>query len=537
MRNLFLTAAIALTGAAITACSSTDDIINGGADNPQTAQGEQVITIGVAGSGSGFTSRAGSQAARNLRSAISAQRINIVKIVIVKVNKKAGITGKDNYITSYEPAEAGATQFTCYATTTIDDWMATSTDAGSGNRKQEWKIGKNVLAEGDYIAYAVGSQATNTTTEIGTFNTIEAKDDANTGLITDQFPCTPERARTGYTLGTSSITYPEEIFAGMTKFHVGKTGDVSATLNLHRQVAGALGYFKNIPRYGDEDAKAANNGQEIEGTYLRLVASNASNGMLCGAFNTDFNTTNNNVKYVMNGYNRTTANASTPTAFTKPTADNNVTFRDGTGAFVVYEANIRNWFNGTDHNGDTNNDGVYNESDITKDQQGNITAGWQNWFKDGIDAGKRENVTVQPGTILAGEFAFPFELDASHATLELQLLASDGTIIRNWSVVLPDNDTNSTQIGKSADIVNYDHTNGLYSFTTATTAESKTKFSFLRNHIYCLGKRMKTTYDPDGPTPGPDPDPDPDEPIDLTKASILVMVHGAWEEIHQMELD
>lgn len=542
MRNLFLTAAIALTGAAITACSSTDEIISGsGTDTPQTAQGEQVITIGVAGSGSGFTTRAGALAERKLRSAISAQRINNVKVVIVKATKKAGITGKDNYVTSWQPAEANATQFTCYATTTFDDWMATSTGVGTGNRRQEWKIGKGTLPAGHYLAYAIGSQATNTTTETGKFNTIEAKDDAKskTGLITEQFPCNPERGRTGYSLGANQITYPGEIFAGMVDFEVGASGDISVTLNLHRQVAGALGYFKNIPRWGDEQAKQDNGGTNIEGAYLRLVSANCSNGMLCGAFNSGFTTTNNDVQYIMNGYHRSTPNTGAA-AFAAPTADTNVKFRDGTGAFVVYEAKISDWFTGTAHNGDTNDDGTFNEDDLTKDAQGNVTAGWTNHCaNDGYteDNGTQHKVTVQPGTILAGEFAFPFERLADHETLELQLLSSNGTIIRNWKVVLPENDSNSSQIGKNAIAVNFDATTSQYSFVQATKAEEKDKFSFLRNHIYCLGKRMKTTYDPDGPTPGPDPDPDPDDPIDLTKASVLVMVHGPWEEIHQMELE
>lgn len=494
MRNLILTAATALTGLAFTACSS-EDVID--VNNPQAqAKGEQVITLSVSGTGSGFSTRAGNAPERSLFSAEAAQSINYVKVVVTPV---ASIPTTDaNIVTSYQPKSG--TDFVVAAQVLYDDWMTQS--KGGADRKLQWKLPKGTLPAGDYLAYAIGVGDQDNYTEARGF--LGLADGATIGK--DKLPLKIERGRGNAT----TRQYPFEFFAGMAPFTVDATGNVAATVSLERQISGAIGYFKNIPVKGD--AAHAN----AVGVKLRLVSSAANNGAFCGGFNTGFTTTNNNVAWAVNGY--TTLE---PGSIALP---DEAQFVDGTKAFVVYEDLISNWFSR-----DVNGDGVYNEDD---------NAAWTNKYAS-------QGVTVMKNSMLIANFAFPFQA-TSHNTLQLQMLDAAGDIIRYWDVSLPQNSTanpsanpaktdQSTQIGQFPYIINYDKSTSKYSFDQTTTAETKDKYSFMRNHIYCIGTRMKNNPgggdNPDNPQPGTD------DPQDLTRQSIQLNVIGGWEEIHDMVLD
>ena len=308
---------------------------------------------------------------------------------------------------------------------------------------------------------------------------------------------TSETALTGsYTDLTATLkanAAAEEVFAGdadlkigvdknITNFTSGEKNGVAVTL--HRQVAGSFGYFCNIP--AKVDGKTAKT--------LRLVVRGKNDKLTFNHFNSSFTTTGNTIQYYVNG--------STSTGAALATTDK---FSNGDDGYVLYSIDLKTWFPQLDENGD----GVLNAQD----------ASWK----------RPDEVKTQvvKGSVFGSSFVIPFAYTEGKNTMELQLLDEHKTIIKKWTVSIPELD------------VNKDGTKG-------ATDKSVSIFNVVRNHMYNLGVKTSTgtttTPDPSNPTPDPDPDPKPtpdpgkDEPEDLTKQNLILKVNDNWEAIHKMEL-
>lgn len=276
----------------------------------------------------------------------------------------------------------------------------------------------------------------------------------------------------------------EEVFAGDAdlkiddKFNVSNkaTGEIGAAVTLRRQVAGGFGYFMNIPAYVDG----------VKAKTLRLVMRSKNDVLTFNNFNSEFTESNQNLKYAVNGSR--SANA--------PAAD--ALYINGDKAYTLYSINLDLWF----PDGDKNGDGFLNEKDT--------------WTKLGS-----VKAALVKGSVFAGKFIVPFKMTTDKNTMELQLLAEDGHIIKVWNVTIPD--------------VNNDPGLG-------QTDESASVFNVVRNHMYNLGVKTNQDTKPEPGNPDPDPTPNPnsgtDEPEDLSKGQNLVLkVNDNWETIHQLGIE
>lgn len=262
----------------------------------------------------------------------------------------------------------------------------------------------------------------------------------------------------------------QEAFAGESEITLEENhAAIKPTVTLHRQVAGYYGYFTSIP--------VAIDGKNV--AYVRLVARSKNTKLEFGKFNSDFKETGSNVQYVMNGSVTAIANAK----FNGSATDD---------AYELYDIKVKDWFKG----GDTNHDGIYDEKDT----------GWENALEG------QGYKTYQQGTIFAGGFAVPFAATADK-TLELQLLDADGTILKAISVTMATPQTAGDVLG-----------------STTKTTETNSAFSFFRNHMYTIGKKLHNTD-----TPDPGVDPDEPEPLDKTQ-NIVIRVNDNWEVINHLEL-
>lgn len=287
----------------------------------------------------------------------------------------------------------------------------------------------------------------------------------------------------------------EEVFAGDAELKIGTDKNITnltsgekngVAVTLHRQVAGSFGYFQNIP--ASVDGKAA--------ATLRLVVRGKNDKLTFNNFNSSFTTTGNTIKYYVNGSTSTGAALATDAKF-----NNN---EDG---YVLYSIDLKTWFPKLDENGD----GVLNAQDTSWKRPDNV------------------KTQVVKGSVFGSNFVIPFKYTVGKNTMELQLLAANGDIIKHWTVSIPTADVNTnTENGNVADA-------------------SPSIFNVVRNHMYNLGVKTsngtKTDPDPSNPNPDPNPDPKPnpdpgkDEPEDLTKSQNLILkVNDNWEVIHKMEL-
>ena len=288
----------------------------------------------------------------------------------------------------------------------------------------------------------------------------------------------------------------EEVFAGDAdlkiddKLNVSNkaTGEIGAAVTLRRQVAGGFGYFTNIPAHIDG----------VTAKTLRLVMRSKNTKLIFNDFNSNFTEFKQNLKYVVNG--------SVPAA-----TETGVKFIDGGDAYVLYSIDLTKWF----PKGDIDKNGFLGYEDYQADN----TA----WTRpENIHAG------MLKGSVFASNFIIPFAYTDGKNTMELQLLAEDGHIIKVWNVTIPD-------VNSNADL-------GL-------TDKSASIFNVVRNHMYNLGIKNKqdVTPEPGNPDPNPNPNPDPDptptpdpdnQPEDLSKGQNLVLkVNDNWETIHQMGLE
>lgn len=362
------------------------------------------------------------------------------------------------------------------------DWTKSSTYDNHGRQLTLTFKGANRLEEGNYKVMAVG-YSTNSDYNYSLDVTSET---ALTGSYTDLTATLKEGKKDA-----------EEVFAGDADLKIGTDQKITnltsgeedgLDVTLHRQVAGSFGYFCDIPaKVGDKTAKT-----------LRLVVRGKNDKLTFDNFNSSFTAngaTGSTIKYYVNG--------STSTGAALATTDK---FSNGDNGYVLYSIDLKKWFPQLDENGD----GVLNAQD----------ASWK----------RPDDVKTQvvKGSVFGSNFVIPFALTHEKSTMELQLLDEHETIIKKWTVSIPELD------------VNKDDTKGAID-------ESASIFNVVRNHMYNLGVKTSTgtttTPDPSNPTPDPDPDPKPtpdpgkDEPEDLTKSQNLILkVNDNWEAIHKMEL-
>ena len=423
----------------LAACSNDEGVV---ADNNGA---EQQFTITLASSGDRATRAA---ADRALESEAAGQSIEKVTLVVRSQDE-----GTDKNKVVYIK--------------TLENWNGTATDYDTNGhgKKLTFTIPKaDKLGAGDYVVTAVGY---------------------NDGNYDLSLPNKGDVVAKNITATTSAGAEAKEVFAGEQKFTVTapKPDDSNQIQNvdvtLHRQVAGAYGYFTSIP------AKIG----ETEVASIRMVSRSKNTALTFGSFNSSFTTTDANVMYMVNG--------SVP-------AGKTAKFLNGDEANVLFSAKIADWFPG----GDKNNDGVYDNKDT-------------NWTQ-------HYTGSYLKGSVFASNFIVPFSATQGKSTLELQLLDATGNVLYAWPVKL---DASNAQIGKTGETASAD----LFGAGTAMSfAETADVFSLFRNHIYSIGIHKQGT-DPTNPDK---PVPDIDKPTNLSKIqNVVIRVNDNWEALHHMSID
>lgn len=439
MKKYFISGAMLAGLMSLAACSNDEGVV---ADNNGA---EQQFTITLASSGDRATRAA---ADRTLESEAAGQSIEKVTLVVRSQD--------DNKVVYIH---------------TLDNWNGTATDYDTNGhgKKLTFTIPKaDKLGEGKYVVTAVGYNE-------GNYNLkLPAKGDVVDKNITAITPADAEA---------------KEVFAGERKFNVAADKKIEGTdaskaiqsvdVTLHRQVAGAYGYFTSIPaKIGDTDVAS-----------IRMVSRSKNTVLTFGSFNSSFTTTDANVMYMVNG--------SVP-------AGKTAKFLNGDEANVLFSAKIADWFPG----GDKNNDGVYDNKDT-------------NWTQ-------HYTGSYLKGSVFASNFIVPFSATKGKSTLELQLLDATGNVLYAWPVKL---DASNAQVGKTGETASAD----LFGAGTAMGfAETADVFSLFRNHIYSIGihKQRTSTTDPETPVPGTD------QPTDLSKMqNVVIRVNDNWEALHHMSID
>lgn len=441
MKKYFISGAMLAGLMSLAACSNDEDVV---ADNNEA---EQQFTITLASSGDRATRAA---ADRTLESEAAGQSIEKVTLVVRSQNDGAD-KNKVVYIH------------------TLDNWNGTATnyDTNGHGKKLTFTIPKaDKLGAGSYVVTAVGYNESNYTLSL-----------PNKGDVVDK----------NITATTPTGAEAKEVFAGEQKFNVTADKKIEGTdaskaiqsvdVALHRQVAGAYGYFTSIPaKIGDTEVAS-----------IRMVSRSKNTVLTFGSFNSSFTTTDANVMYMVNGSVLATKTAK---------------FLNGDEANVLFSAQITDWFPG----GDKNNDGVYDKKDT-------------NWTK-------HYSGSYLKGSVFASNFIVPFSATQGKSTLELQLLDATGNVLYAWPVKL---DASNDQIGKTGETASAD----LFGAGTAMGfAETADVFSLFRNHIYSIGIHKQGTTDPETPDPGTD------EPTDLSKIqNVVIRVNDNWEALHHMSID
>lgn len=439
MKKYFISGAMLAGLMSLAACSNDEGVV---ADNNGT---EQQFTITLASSGDRATRAA---ADRTLESEAAGQSIEKVTLVVRSQD--------DNKVVYIH---------------TLDNWNGTATnyDTNGHGKKLTFTIPKaDKLGEGKYVVTAVGYNEGNYTLSL-----------PNKGDVVDK----------NITATTPTDAEAKEVFAGEQKFNVTADKKIEGTdaskaiqsvdVTLHRQVAGAYGYFTSIPaKIGDTEVAS-----------IRMVSRSKNTVLTFGSFNSSFTTTDAYVMYMVNG--------SVP-------ATKTAKFLNGDEANVLFSAKIADWFPG----GDKNNDGVYDKKDT-------------NWTK-------HYSGSYLKGSVFASNFIVPFSATQGKSTLELQLLDATGNVLYAWPVKL---DASNDQISKTGETASAD----LFGAGTAMGfAESADVFSLFRNHIYSIGihKTGTNPSKPDTPVPGTD------EPTDLSKIqNVVIRVNDNWEALHHMSID
>lgn len=444
MKKYFISGAMLAGLMSLAACSNDEGVV---ADNNGA---EQQFTITLASSGDRATRAA---ADRTLESEAAGQSIEKVTLVV-----RSQDDGEDKNKVVYIH--------------TLDNWNGTATDDTNGHgKKLTFTIPKaDKLGAGSYVVTAVGYNEGNYTLSL-----------PNKGDVVDK----------NITATTPTDAEAKEVFAGEQKFNVTADKKIEGTdaskpiqsvdVTLHRQVAGAYGYFTSIPvKIG-----------KTEVASIRMVSRSKNTVLTFGSFNSSFTTTDAHVMYMVNG--------SVP-------ATKTAKFLNGDEANVLFSAKITDWF----PNGDDNKDGVYDKND-------------SNWEKPNGYTG-----SYLKGSVFASNFIVPFSATEGKSTLELQLLDATGNVLYAWPVKL---DASNDQIGKMGETASANLSDPS---TTMGFAETADVFSLFRNHIYSIGihKQDTSTTDPETPVPGTD------QPTDLSKIqNVVIRVNDNWEALHHMSID
>lgn len=442
MKKYFISGAMLAGLMSLAACSNDEGVV---ADNNGA---EQQFTITLASSGDRATRAA---ADRTLESEAAGQSIEKVTLVV-------------------RSQDDGADKNKVVYIHTLDNWNGTATnyDTNGHGKKLTFTIPKaDKLGEGKYVVTAVGY---------------------NEGNYKLNLPAKGDVLDKNITATTPTGAEAKEVFAGEQKFNVTADKKIEGTdaskpiqsvdVTLHRQVAGAYGYFTSIP------AKIG----KTEVASIRMVSRSKNTVLTFGSFNSSFTTTDANVMYMVNG--------SVP-------ATKTAKFLNGDEANVLFSAKITDWFPG----GDGNKDGVYDKKDT-------------NWTK-------HYSGSYLKGSVFASNFIVPFSATQGKSTLELQLLDATGNVLYAWPVKL---DASNAQVGKTGVTASAD----LFGAGTAMGfAETADVFSLFRNHIYSIGIHKQGTTNPDPETPVPG-----DQPTDLSKIqNVVIRVNDNWEALHHMSID
>lgn len=254
MKKSYFFSALAAGMVMFSACSSDNDLANGGNGSNDAVQ---QIVLQVANAGDGMQTRAG----RPLLSSEAKQTIENVKVFICDGTKIVKVKTYNNW-------------------NNADSKVYGKGGGAHGRETTLTYTGNEKLGNGTYTIYAYGFHNETEYTELDTKIA-----NLTVGGTLDQ----------NIILECSAVG--EEIFAGSTAqftiddAHKGFT----QTVVLNRQVAGTFGYFESIPFVAGA-------------TKLQLVASNPNKSLVLGNFNS-FDLTGNgtgntaNVKYVVNGTN------------------------------------------------------------------------------------------------------------------------------------------------------------------------------------------------------------------------------------------
>lgn len=511
--NLFSAAVLLALGASVASCSDESGLVDNSKVEVPELKGEQEVVLKVASAGDGLVSRAG----RPLYSSEAAQKIDKVKIVIVKCTLDAPGT------------------YTVVASKLIEDWMNVSQDYATGGHGKQytWRLGAdeklqyNENSNDTYMVYAIGyTNAGLYKTSLGNFENLTTGDFnwVTSALTTENL---------------KALDLGEEVFAGsLENLTIDKEGGFTIktggenVLTLHRQVSGITGYFTNVPTFpaGSQDkvVTAAPDDYKAytKGLKLQLVSSNANDQIIFAGFNSSFQETGKDVKYIVNGSQTTSwdsNNGGLKTKFDEP--------NQSIDAYKIYEINLGSWF----PQGDTSGDGYLGTLDAY-DEQGNPNDNWVSPYGSG------NTVDFQPGSVFAGKFVIPFTKVPNTKTLELQLVATvalpaagdsspaivaEGDIIKSWRINLSSTDEQlgTTAASNHVEVVQKD---GIPAVLTGNNSEEKfDSYSIVRNHLYGVGVKSTDGYDPDK-----------DKPEDLSKGQTLILkVNDNWELIHKMEIE
>lgn len=442
MKKYFISGAMLAGLMSLAACSNDEGVV---ADNNGA---EQQFTITLASSGDRATRAA---ADRTLESEAAGQSIEKVTLVV-------------------RSQDDGADKNKVVYIHTLDNWNDTATDYDTNGhgKKLTFTIPKaDKLGAGSYVVTAVGY---------------------NEGNYNLKWPAKGEVLDKNITATTPTGAEAKEVFAGEQRFNVTADKKIEGTdaskaiqsvdVTLHRQVAGAYGYFTSIPaKIGETDVAS-----------IRMVSRSKNTVLTFGSFNSSFTPTDANVMYMVNG--------SVP-------ATKTAKFLNGDEANVLFSAQITDWFPG----GDKNNDGVYDKEDT-------------NWTK-------HYSGSYLKGSVFASNFIVPFSATQGKSTLELQLLDAKGNVLYAWPVKL---DASNAQVGKKGETASANLSDPS---TTMGFAETADVFSLFRNHIYSIGIHKQGTTNPDPETPVPG-----DHPTDLSKIqNVVIRVNDNWEALHHMSID
>ena len=501
---LFGAALLALGTAVVSSCSKDEVVIDNtpGVETP-AEDGVQELILNMNSAGDGLTSRGG----RPLYSSEAAQEID--KVVIKIIDRTASSSTENEIVRSI----------------TIENWQTVSKQytVGGHGRMYTFKLTQDQkVPAGTYEIYAIGYTSkdsdSNTLYDFGRFA------DASSGSF-------------NYETQTLKTTDPdaEEVFAGSIKsITVDADGNFALTdnpennvLTLHRQVAGVIGYYSNIPvlMSGGNPTVLDKTKYDtyVKGLKLRLVSSTANRELIFAGFNSEFTETGEDYKFVVNGstpLDKDAKFAATPTT-------------SGNDANVLYEIELADWF----INGDVNKDGMLDIND-NRDKEGNRLDNWISPYSS------IENLEFEEGSVFAGKFVIPFQkVMNSPKTLELQLVAEKdlydnddnvvygyaaGSIIRSWTINLSSTDPQvkgPDGAGVHARTVN--KTTGELEVMNPDLEELANSYSIVRNHLYTVGTKGTNDYNPDT-----------DEPQDLSKGQELILkVNDNWELIHKMEVE